>query len=351
MPPAEQPPYLRIAAELRARIVSGELRPGDPVPSTRRITQEWGVAMATATKVLGALRRQGLVESRPGVGTAVAARLPELPLESPPAGAPDPTAPAPAPAPAPTAPVPAPTPARRREPHAAAEAAPAPAPAPGLTRERIVQAAIALADEEDLTTLTMRGVAARLGAAPMALYRHVANKEELVDLMADAVLGSEPLPPAELTGWRPRLAALARLQWSLYRRHPWLASCISLTRPVPLPGALRHGEYVLGSIEPYGLPPATRLYFHIMMFAVVRGLAVNLELQSRDRDLTSEEWMASQEQALVAVLGTGRFPLFGELMVEFDQSAGADDFELDLDHLFEFVLERLLDGLAVYFAD
>ncbi|WP_344442545.1 winged helix-turn-helix domain-containing protein, partial [Kitasatospora nipponensis] len=71
-PAAGGPPSVRIAAELRRGIAAGELRPGDRVPSTRRLTQEWGIAMATATKVLAGLRREGLVLSRPGVGTVVA---------------------------------------------------------------------------------------------------------------------------------------------------------------------------------------------------------------------------------------------------------------------------------------
>lgn len=70
VPPAA--PSLRIAAELRRRIETGELRPGDRVPSTRAITAEWGVAMATATKVLTALREAGLVRAVRGVGTVVA---------------------------------------------------------------------------------------------------------------------------------------------------------------------------------------------------------------------------------------------------------------------------------------
>src|SRR5262249_2928639 len=64
-----QPPYQRIADEIRARIAGGELRPGDPVPSARGITREWGVALATATKVLATLSADGLTRSVPGRGT------------------------------------------------------------------------------------------------------------------------------------------------------------------------------------------------------------------------------------------------------------------------------------------
>src|SRR3954466_12507975 len=64
-------PSVRIAAELRRRISSGELAPGARMPSTRALVQRYGVAMATATKVLTTLRHEGLIRSMPGVGTVV----------------------------------------------------------------------------------------------------------------------------------------------------------------------------------------------------------------------------------------------------------------------------------------
>ena len=68
-----EPPSVRIAAELRAQIERGELAPGERVPSAREITRRWGVAIATATRVLAALRDDGLVRAIPGVGTVVVA--------------------------------------------------------------------------------------------------------------------------------------------------------------------------------------------------------------------------------------------------------------------------------------
>src|SRR6478735_135606 len=68
-----EPPSARIVAELRRRIASGELAAGDRVPSTRQLTRDFGVAMATATKALAVLRRDGLVRALPGIGTVVAA--------------------------------------------------------------------------------------------------------------------------------------------------------------------------------------------------------------------------------------------------------------------------------------
>lgn len=72
-----EPPYAQIVAFIRDQICRGELKPGDMVPSARRITEEWGVSLATATKVLAALRSEGLVEARPGRGTVVRPHPPE----------------------------------------------------------------------------------------------------------------------------------------------------------------------------------------------------------------------------------------------------------------------------------
>lgn len=69
----EQPPYIQIAADIKGRIQSGELAHGARVPSEREIVEQWGVSRATAAKVLGTLRADGLVEARPGMGTVVIA--------------------------------------------------------------------------------------------------------------------------------------------------------------------------------------------------------------------------------------------------------------------------------------
>src|SRR5689334_16926774 len=178
-----QPPYRRIADEIRARIADRELRPGDPVPSARGITREWGVALATATRVLATLNAEGVTRSLPGRGTVVADRA----AAAQPAGA------------APRAP-------RRHQGD------------PDLTRERIVAAAIRVADAEGLAQLSMRRIATALDAAPMSLYRHVDGKDELLVSMMDNVLGEDPLPARRPQGWRAQLELSSRIQWQGFRR-------------------------------------------------------------------------------------------------------------------------------------
>ncbi|MEV4442733.1 TetR/AcrR family transcriptional regulator C-terminal domain-containing protein [Streptomyces sp. NPDC049577] len=303
------PPYLRIAAELRDRIASGELGAGEKVPSTRQITREWGVAMATATKVLTVLRREGLVRAVPGVGTVVDA-------------------------PGPARTVPAPRRPRRRETD------------PALTRERVVRTAVALADAQGSAALSMRAIAAELGVPTMSLYRHVSGKDELVELMADAVFGDIELPADGAADWRSRLAASARLQWALYRRHPWLAKVMSYTRPLLSGNAIALMEWTLAPVRGLGLAAGELLHISVTVSGYVRGIAVNLEDEAeaeQDTGLTNDEWLDSREGRLGELLALGHYPVYQRIL-------GEPDHDFSLDSMFEFGLERLLDGLGIFLA-
>jgi AcrR family transcriptional regulator len=309
-------PYLRIVAEIRGRIERGDLAPGDPVPSARQITRDWGVAIATATKVLTTLRHEGLVRAVPGIGTLV---------RHPPTARPARRQPSPAPR-RPTG-----LPARRQPPPAGAEE---------LSVGRIVRAGIALADAEGLPAVSMRRVAAALGVATMSLYRHVPQKEELVLLMADAAFGEQPPPARRVGDWRAQLEREARVQWAGYQRHRWLAQVISLTRPQVLPNGIAHTEWTLGAFDGLGLDPATALHATVTLFGYVRGIALNLETQARDEQdsgVTDDEWMRAQD-GVFAEIFANRFPHLAAL--------AAGPVELDLESLFDFGLRRLLDGYA-----
>lgn len=297
----EAPPYARIAAELRGRVERGELVPGDRMPSTREISRTWGVAIATATKVITALRQDGVVRTVPGVGTVVAA------------------------------------PSTTRPPRRRAE------PAAGLTAGRIVAAAVAIADAEGLDGLSMRRVATDLGAGPMSLYRHVADKDDLLLQMMDAVMRQEWQPPASPpAGWRAQLELAGRTLWTAFRRHPWLAPALSLTRPQPIAGGMAYTEWVLTALDGLGLDLPAMFDVHLTVFNYARGTAVNLEPEAAAQAVTgldNEQWMETQEAALRSIVGTGDFPHFERIL--------SMDFDLDLDVMFERGLGYLLDGLRV----
>ncbi|ADB34844.1 transcriptional regulator, GntR family [Kribbella flavida DSM 17836] len=290
-------PYQRIAATIRHRISTGDLRQGDRVPSTRELMRAYGVAMATATKALTTLQQEGLVHSRPGVGTVV----------GPP----------------------------RRTPARTSEVVSV------LSREDVVRTAITLADTEGLAALSMRRIAGELGVSTMGLYRHVGGKDALVLQMVDTAIGDFPLPPGPPAGWREGIETAARLQWAAYRRHLWLPGAITVGRPQLVPNLLSHGDAVLRSLT--DLEPSKALYVSISVFGYVRGVALNLEseaLAEQDTGLTADEWADEQVDRLAAL--TGELPGFKALGVPEGFA-----FDFDLDTLFESGLELLLDGLAV----
>jgi DNA-binding transcriptional regulator YhcF (GntR family) len=292
-----QPPYVRIAGELRRRIETGELAPGDRVPSTRAITQRWGVAMATATKALAALRNEGLVRAVPGVGTVVADTAPRV--------------------------------------RSARSSADDPA-----VRTRILRAAVALADAEGTAGLTMRRIAAELGIPTMSLYRHVADKEQLIALMVDAAFAREPLPVHPPEGWRARLELSAAIQWRLYRAHPWLAAALNLSRPLLAPHGMRHIEWALAALDGLGLDADTRMHMAVTLFGYVRGQAVDMEPEARaarTSGITGEQWMDAQRDRVAALSSQGRLPHFASVAGEADLSTAS---------LYEFGLAALLDGFA-----
>jgi DNA-binding transcriptional regulator YhcF (GntR family) len=295
---AMEPPYLRIAGDIRRRIASGELAPGARVPSTRRITHEWGVAMATATKALASLRQEGLVRAVAGVGTVVT------------------------------------EPGGEGERPATAHHA--------LTRDRIVRAAITLVDAEGLAALSMRRIATDFGVSTMGLYRHVPSKAELVRLMSETVFDGEP-PGPRPAGWRAQLEREARWLWGLYQRHPWLARAMAaLTRPMASPHAMRYAERVLSAVSGLGLTATQIIHIHLSLLGYAQGVAAAVELEGQarqDTGMTPEEWMASNEPRMETIQIAGSYPTLSTLF-------GQEGFDLQLQALFEFGLARMLDGVG-----
>lgn len=288
-------PYLRIVEELRRRIVEGEFGAGEAVPSTRQIVREWGVAMATATKVLAALREEGLVRVVPGVGTVVT----------------DPLR------------------ARRT--------------GDELTRQRIVRVAMRVADREGLAAVSMRRLAAELDSSAMSLYRHLAGKEELVQLMADAAYGEEPLPAERPPGWRAQVELSLRLQWRVHRRHPWMAQAVSLSRPQFIANGMAHFDWLLRAVDGLGLDARTMLHVGMSLAQFVGGAAAALQSETQalaDTGITDDEWMRGRSRDLGLMLSSGSFPTLARVLTQ-------PGVEVDLDSVFEFGLMRQLDGLAV----
>lgn len=292
---AGQPLYLRIADEVAADIRSGRLAEGQRVPSTRQIVRDRAVAMATATKVIGALRAAGLVETIPGSGTVV----------------------------------------RRRNEPAAVRTRRA-----GLTQREIVEAGVRIADADGLPFVTMRRVAEALEVSTMALYRHVRDKQDLTLQMTGSVFAAVRLPDIPVAAWRPRLDAAAHLFWSVFSRHPWAAEVLSVSRPQLVPSVLPLAEWSLSTLRAMGFGTDDMLCAHISLFAHVRGMALArlAEAQAeKDTGMSADEWMRHHDRALRQQAGSAGHPALARVIGE--------PFDFDLDTVFEYGLQRLLDGI------
>ena len=131
-------------------------------------------------------------------------------------------------------------------------------PRPGLSADAIVEAAVRLADAEGLEAVSMARVAAELGFTTMSLYRYVASKEELFQLMWNAsALGAEQLV-LDGDGWRARLRAWAVIQRDMLDRHPWLTQ-MPMAAPPVAPNSLIFVELGLRTMDETGLDDGDKL--------------------------------------------------------------------------------------------
>ncbi|MEV7052454.1 TetR/AcrR family transcriptional regulator [Streptomyces anulatus] len=216
-------------------------------------------------------------------------------------------------------------------------------PKPGLTLDRIVTAAVAVADAEGLAAVSMRRLSTELGTGTMSLYRYVPGKAELLDLMLDRVLG-EPLPtdtehPVEAppADWRASIDVMARTYLDNLRRHPWLLK-INQARTVLGPSALRGLELALTALRSMGLRDPELISVIITVNSFVEGLArtrADAAEAVRETGLSDREFWDNQSPYLERAMLSGAYPMMASL--------SEDTFSAEFDH-FEFGLRRLIAG-------
>jgi len=142
-----------------------------------------------------------------------------------------------------------------------------------IDRGQVLAEALAVADEHGLDAVTMAGVAERLGVTPMALYRHVANKADLLDGVVELLLTEFPLPPSELP-WPERLSALAANIRTTARRHPSVFPLL-LQLPATTVEARRTREAVYGALSEAGVPEDRSGQVERLVSTAILGFAVS----------------------------------------------------------------------------
>ena len=206
-----------------------------------------------------------------------------------------------------------------------------------LTRDRILRAAVDLADREGIESLSMRKLAQELDVVPMALYRHVANKDEMLDGMVDVVVG-EIDPPETGPDWKTTIRRRILSARRMLRRHPWAAQVIE-SRTEPTPSVIGYFDDMIGLFLAGGF--SIELTHHALHAMGSRLLGFTQELFDDTPDVDPEV-EAEMYRAMA-----DRYPNIGALVeiVMHDDSSVVGNRGCDDQFEFEFALDLMLDGL------
>ncbi|MCX5194731.1 TetR/AcrR family transcriptional regulator C-terminal domain-containing protein [Streptomyces sp. NBC_00249] len=207
-----------------------------------------------------------------------------------------------------------------------------------LNRERVLRAAVALADTGGIESLSMRKLAQELGVVPMALYKHVANKDQLLDGMLDAVVG-EIDPPQDGPDWQDVVRRRILSARRVLLRHPWTARVIE-SRATPTPAVLAYLDSTIGTLRDGGF--SADLAHHAMHAMGSRLLGFSQELFDTSGGDTASDPAPDPGMAQ-------RYPRIAEMAMTAAHDGrsvvGGSGGGCDDQSEFEFALDLLLDGL------
>ncbi|MEV7647022.1 TetR/AcrR family transcriptional regulator C-terminal domain-containing protein [Arthrobacter sp. NPDC089319] len=206
-----------------------------------------------------------------------------------------------------------------------------------LSRERVLQSAMAIADDGGLAGLTIRSLARSLETKPMSLYHYVRNKDEILDGIVDAIFNEIELPAAG-GEWKAELKRRATSARNVLRRHPW-AIALMESRTVPGPANLRHHDAVLGTLRAAGFSLALAAHTYALLDAYVYGSA----LQEASLPFDGPESLAEVAGPMVEMFSAGDYPHLREFALQHVLQPG-----YDFGDEFDFGLDLILDGLAAH---
>ena len=203
-----------------------------------------------------------------------------------------------------------------------------------LSRERVLRAALELADEGGTAALTMERIGRRLGVEAMSLYRHVRNKDDILDGIVDLVFAEIELP-ADRSDWRTVLRAQAISTRAALRRHPWAITLVEL-RVTPGPANLRIHEDAITVLLDAGCSAVMATHAYNLVDSYVYGFA----LQEASLPFSNAEELAAMSEQLLANLQADTYPNSARVASELLTSG------FDYGNEFEFGLDLILDALG-----
>lgn len=204
-----------------------------------------------------------------------------------------------------------------------------------LSRERVLGCALALADDSGIAGLTIRSLATSMGTKPMSLYHYVANKDEILDGIVDAVF-SEIDAPSPAGEWRTEMHRRAHGVRNALRRHPWAVGLLE-TRSSPGPATLRHHEATLATLRAAGFSVQMTAHAYAMLDSYIYGAA----LQEAALPFHGPDAAADVTASMVELFSDGQYPHLVEIATEHVLKPG-----YDFGDEFDFGLNVILDGLA-----
>ena len=204
-----------------------------------------------------------------------------------------------------------------------------------LSRERVLEAALAVADTGGASALTIRALAEHLGVQPMALYYHVANKQEILDGILDLVFAEIELPTPG-GEWRSELTRRAQSARSALRRHPW-AIVILQSGTAPGVATLRHHNAVIGTFRAAGFSVTMTAHAYALLDSYVYGFA----LSEAALPINGPETVAEVAESMMKDHPLDDYPYLAEFSTEHILRS-----DYDFGSEFDFGLELILDGLA-----
>jgi AcrR family transcriptional regulator len=216
-------------------------------------------------------------------------------------------------------------------------------PAPERSRAQITAAAVELADAGGLAAVSMRQVAQRLGTGPASLYRYVAGRDDLVDLMADTVSREIDLTAAPSGDWVGDLVLLAVQAKGVHLRHPWLLDVMAQYTPLG-PASIDYLEHALRVLDPAPASSRAKLEAIGILSGLVTLFARN-ELNARSAGASPDERQRAQSAYLAEVAAAGEHPRLLAAMTSAAGAGDADDAGAGADVVFERTLRRVLGGL------
>ncbi|WP_240987152.1 TetR/AcrR family transcriptional regulator C-terminal domain-containing protein [Arthrobacter sp. Soil736] len=204
-----------------------------------------------------------------------------------------------------------------------------------LSREKVLECALDLADESGIAALTIRSLAQSMGTKPMSLYYYVANKDEILDGIVDLVFSEIELP-SPAGEWREEMNRRAHGVRAALKRHPWAVGLLE-SRASPGAGTLRHHEATLGTLRAAGLSVQLTAHAYALLDSYIYGFA----LQEAALPFDGRDTAAEITTPIVQRFSTGEYPHMVEIAMEHVLKPG-----YDFGDEFDFGLNLILDGLS-----